>query len=108
MTTLENIQNEKYNEIMTSLRNAGFEGSLSMSTTDFGMSLYFMVDGVKVRISDHSVENTYRMQNERHFKIEKYNEAIEYFEKIVHPERFDIVYTGQVINGIKIRKYVRK
>ena len=108
MKTIEQIQDEKYNEIMTALKNAGFNGQLSMSVTDFGMSLYFMVDAVKVRISDHSVENTYRMQNERHFGIEKFNDAVEYFEKIIFPERFDIVFTGQVINGNKIRKYIRK
>lgn len=97
-----------YEIIYDELTKAGFEGQLTESNTDYGQSFYFMVDGVKVRISDHSVSNSYRMANERHFKLSDYMMAIEYFEKVIHPERFDIIYTGQVIGTMKVKKYIRK
>lgn len=97
-----------YDILNTELRKAGYTGQITESNTDFGQSFYFTVDGVKVRISDHSVENSYRMFNERHFRIENYMQAVEYFEKIIFPERFNIIYTGQMIGNMKVKQYIRK
>lgn len=44
-----------------------------------GQSMYFNVDGIKVRFSDHSVTNKDRMENEVHFDIQKIGSDIQKF-----------------------------
>lgn len=49
------------------LRKAGFEYTYSGQSDTNGISVYFDVDGVKVRFSDHSISNKDRMANEATF-----------------------------------------
>jgi len=97
-----------HTDLYNELKKAGFEGHVTESNTDFGQSFYFIVDNVKVRVSDHSVENSTRLFNERHFHQEDYLQAVEYMEKVLFPERFEIIYTGMTIGTTKIRQYIRK
>ncbi len=61
-------------QISAELRARGIDGSFSTSETDYGCSCYFVfyansesLDKLKIRVSDHSVGNTYRMSEERHY-----------------------------------------
>jgi len=107
------------NEVIAKLKNAGFVvDGYSVSESDFGVSHYVIAfdnnnNSYKFRISDHSTENIHRMFNEYHINttplgISLIDSRIEKAEKIAFPEKFDIIYTGEVITGIKVRKYIRK
>jgi hypothetical protein len=94
------------------------DGSYNTSDGDYGVSHYlFAYDNkgnqYKVRISDHSVTNVVRMSNEIHVNVsvnweDNLNKTLERLEKTLFPERFDIVFTGQVIKGVQVKKYIRK
>jgi hypothetical protein len=106
--------------ISAELEKRGLKNNFSISDTDYGCSCYFIfyknsesIDKLKVRISDHSVENTHRMTEEYHINssnvnVEKVVRAIELY---LHPERFDFVACSEGfthrINGI-FGKYNRK
>jgi hypothetical protein len=98
----------KYKLLIETFRSKGYditEGD--NSKTNFGHSRYFYVNfenrlsdnfdkGLKARVSDHSVGNTYRLLNEFHFgnskninSLEKENVAI--IEYYLRPEKFTIV-----------------
>lgn len=49
------------------LQSLGYEYSFIALSTANGTSIYFEVEGIKVRFSDHSVTNQSRMSNECHF-----------------------------------------
>lgn len=115
MKTTEEIKSE---ELSQELTNRGIENHFSVSSTDFGTSCYFTfykneADKYVVRISDHSVENTTRVFNERHERAEKINieKVANAIELYLFPERFEFVackegFTHRV-NGI-FGKYTRK
>jgi hypothetical protein len=57
------------NEIKRQMAENNIVGSfLSVSETN-GISIYFEIDGVKCRFSDHSVTNGSRMQGEKHYGL---------------------------------------
>ena len=105
-------------ELSNELASRGIENHFSVSSTDFGTSCYFTFyknesDKYVIRISDHSVENTTRLFNERHeransINITKVANAVELY---LFPERFEFVECKECfthrINGI-FGKYNRK
>jgi hypothetical protein len=46
---------------------------IGFSETSFGKSMYFEVDGIKCRFSDHTVQNADRIKNEIFFSINDIN-----------------------------------
>jgi hypothetical protein len=96
-------------DLTTKLKDLGYVVNFgSRSETDYGRSNYIYVNkkgtqaiadngglGIKVRISDHSVENIGRMQNEIHVISGIHNAsipiAIDDIEAILSPEKFDII-----------------
>lgn len=96
------------------------EGSISTSTTDYGISHYFYVkdgdskDRIKVRISDHEATNEYRQQNE--YMLNGVNEEnIKRLELLTNPERFELKeikgrkpQKGDVMRGGKFYEKVKK
>lgn len=75
--------------------NIEYEGNISTSSTDWGISHYFYVkngltgEKVKVRVSDHEVTNPYRLENEEILNGIK-EENFKRLEFLVHPERFEL------------------
>ena len=73
----------------------------SLSNTDYGTSAYFYVNyqdraiytpGIKIRVSDHSVTNPYRMSDEIHiYRKDDIKKAIHQVDRLLRPELFDIV-----------------
>lgn len=63
----QNIENAK--NILNNVGITEFDFS-SYSDTNYGVSVYFTWEGKKVRVSDHSVTNMDRMQNELHFSFD--------------------------------------
>ena len=94
------------------------DGAYNTSDGDYGVSHYLYAydnkgNQYKVRVSDHSVTNVVRMSNEIHVQLsvnweDNLNRTLEKLEKTLFPERFDIVFTGQVIKGVRVKKYIRK
>lgn len=78
------------------LTRYGINVKLQTSYTDYGISHYITVqrDGetIKIRFSDHSVQNTSRMSNEIHLSSAKSKlvAGVRRVEKILYPERFKI------------------
>lgn len=86
------------------IKSIGFDCSdnFSVSNTDYGTSCYLriytdkLVDGsIKVRVSDHSVSNPFRMSSEilidRFYNEEQIKNALLFIEQIVFPERFKTI-----------------
>lgn len=59
------------NEVLNGVELKGdWHPSVSKSETDFGTSFYIQSEFGKIRISDHSVTNHDRMNNEVHYSVE--------------------------------------
>jgi hypothetical protein len=97
LITTEEIKSE---ELSKELFKRGIYNHFSVSKTDYGTSCYFTfykdkdsLDKYVIRISDHSVSNQSRIENERHEKastinIDKVANSIELY---LHPERFEFI-----------------
>ena len=97
MKSQEEIKSEQLNEELT---KRGIENHFSVSSTDYGTSCYFTfyksmdsIDKYVIRISDHSVSNQTRIEEERHeransINIEKVANSVELY---LFPERFVFV-----------------
>jgi hypothetical protein len=87
-------------ELSNELISRGISGNFSISDTDYGCSCYFTfykslesIDKLKVRVSDHSVQNTGRCFDEYHvhegnFNVIRIANSIEIY---LFPERFTFV-----------------
>lgn len=105
-------------EVIERLKKAGFQvEGYNKSEGEHGQSHYiFAMVGenmFKFRVSDHSVTNTYRMANEfciytNALSVAGMGSVIEKAERVAFPERFEVVFTGQIIKGIHVRQYIRK
>lgn len=62
-----NIETAK--SILTDLGLKNFDFSAYSDTN--GVSVYFLYNGKKIRVSDHSVTSVSRMENEFHFSFDK-------------------------------------
>ena len=92
------LEEIKSNELSNELTKRGIENHFSVSNTDYGTSCYFTFynsasEKYVIRISDHSVSNSFRIFNERHERadkidIEKTANAIELF---LTPEKFEFI-----------------
>ena len=62
---------KKYKERLSKLINEslGFDIKVSLSVTDFGISLYVEHNNVKMRFSDHGVTSFERIMHEDHYDI---------------------------------------
>lgn len=70
LRTLDKSKNiEAAKNILINIGMVDFDFS-SYAHTDFGVSVYFSWNGKKVRVSDHSVSNSIRMQDEIHFSFD--------------------------------------
>ena len=70
LRTTDKIKNiEVAKNILNNVGITEFDFS-SYSSTDYGVSVYFSWNVQKVRVSDHSVTNMDRMQNELHFSFD--------------------------------------
>lgn len=111
MKTAEIIESEKLSAEITS---RGIENHFSVSSTDYGTSCYFTfyknsesLDKYIIRISDHSVENSSRIANERHLRAGSidYIKVANAVELYMFPERFTFIANSQkfthIVNGVK-------
>lgn len=80
-------------EVLTA-RGFNFE-YIDTSVTDAGISHYTYINGIKVRVSDHSVTNIHRMTTEFHISISKLNQGVDNLEAVIFPERFATIATPQ-------------
>lgn len=62
------IQSQKV-EIEKQITNAGFSFDFKGMSEANGMSIYFEINGNKCRFSNHSVTNSDRVFNEKHFDL---------------------------------------
>ena len=99
------------------LKNRGLEYGFTESVNDYGESAYFVfyVDDTlkKVRISDHSVSNTYRMKNEIHYNTNNNlnpEHIANNIERLQYPDRYEFIKDtkGQYIRSGEKGYYVRK
>lgn len=89
-------------------------GAIQTSETDYGISHYFKVkngitgEEIKVRVSDHPVENKYRLKEEEHLQLRE--KDFEMLEHLTNPERFNITEkeVGQGKNKFIAKEYSRK
>ena len=84
----------------------------SVSKTDYGCSCYMNItDDIKIRISDHSVENRDRMSNYIHINWDDdISKKADNIERLIFPDRFEFI-TGSVVTHVKngVRgTYIRK
>ena len=94
--------------ISTELKGREIKNNYSTSDTDYGTSCYFTfykssesLDKLKVRVSDHSVTNVDRMNDEMlvnasNFDVNRVVDAIEFY---LHPERFALVPATTIEKG---------
>jgi hypothetical protein len=109
-------------ELSDELISRGISGNFSISDTDYGCSCYFTfykssesLEKLKVRVSDHSVQNTSRCFDEYHVHEGNFNSKriANTIEIYLFPERFTFVECSMKegathrINGI-FGKYERK
>lgn len=88
------------------LESRGLKSNFAVSDTDYGTSCYFVfcqnedsLDSYKIRISDHSVQNSYRMQNESCYSTDLNVENVATgIECYLYPERFQFI---PVVKGQK-------
>lgn len=99
--------------ISKALEEKGLKSNFSVSETDYGVSCYFYFykenDNYKLRVSDHSVENSYRLFNEEHIDFRSITEnrakaIAESIEFYLYPERFEMVRVAKMEIGSG-RKY---
>lgn len=60
---------EQRAEIERQMNEKGLNFDFSGMSDTNGLSIYYIVDGVKYRFSDHSVTNYDRIMNEKHFDL---------------------------------------
>lgn len=99
--------------ISQALERKGIKSNYSTSHTDYGTSCYFTfykdsesLEHLKIRVSDHSVTNRYRMEEEMHIvdvevdseKAKSIAETVEYY---LHPERFSFIPAEKMEKGKK-------
>ena len=100
MKTQKQINIEIAEEIV---RSNGIDASFSGYSDTNGISVYFVTaDLKKIRVSDHSVTNTYRLFNEIHlsFPVKK----LEPKALIGNRERKKFVLTPEMIEAARLRK----
>ena len=56
-------------EIERQMTEKGLKFDFSGYSDTNGLSIYYLVDGVKYRFSNHSVTNYHRIMNEKHFDL---------------------------------------
>ena len=82
-------------KISKGLESKGLKSNFTTSDTDFGTSCYFYFEDYKVRISDHSVQNSSRLFNEEHLDAKKVTEEsiksfVEGIEYLYYPNNFEL------------------
>jgi transglutaminase/protease-like cytokinesis protein 3 len=89
-------------KIITILKRRGIKEEYAVSKTDYGTSVYFPIynyktdEKLKIRISDHSVGNTYRMSNELHYNAKSpAKEIADNIERHLFPDRYKAIPIGQ-------------
>lgn len=99
--------------ISQALERKGIKSNYSTSHTDYGTSCYFTfykdsesLEHLKIRVSDHSVTNSYRMAEEMHVSdmdvdVEKAESVAESVEFYLFPERFSFVPAASMEKGKK-------
>ena len=99
--------------ISQALEQKGIKSNYSTSNTDYGTSCYFTfyknsesLERLKIRISDHSVTNRYRMEEEMHIMDnqvdeQKANSVAETVEYYLFPERFCFIPAEKMEKGKK-------
>lgn len=87
----ERVSDQQYvkaQELLSALKKRGLdEFYISRSITDFGVSTYVQGYGLKFRISDHSVTNSYRIMNEDFFTYDSDVEELADYAK----EHYDAI-----------------
>lgn len=75
METIITSVEKRAQELQAELQSRGIQANYSVSDTDYGVSCYLVFcrsfesnDKLKIRISDHSVTNRYRMSEEQHYQ----------------------------------------
>lgn len=93
-----------YTEEIKTIKEAlkDFSVRYCLSETSFGVSFYIYANDVKIRVSDHSVTNIFRLKYEEHYSFSCISFAINELklrvERILHPERFEkVVSTKEVL-----------
>lgn len=68
------------------------EIGFTTSETDFGVSCYLTVNGLKIRVSDHEATNSVRVEREIMFNYAKktIKEMTYTVEQVAFPERFEL------------------
>lgn len=99
--------------ISQALEQKGIESNYSTSNTDYGTSCYFTfykdsesLERLKIRVSDHSVTNRYRMEKEMHIidsqvDEQKANSVAETVEYYLFPKRFYFMPAEKMEKGKK-------
>ena len=103
----------KADQIKEELAKIAMDANYSCSETDYGCSCYFTfykssdsIEKLKVRISDHAVQNTFRMEDEYHVRESQTAEQVAVVvERYMFPERFNFIESTNrithIINGKK-------
>jgi hypothetical protein len=73
MNTLSTSVDSQLSEIKRQMDLCGLVYSFIATSTTNGTSIYFEVNGMKYRFSDHSVTNLDRVMNEVHFSLPIYH-----------------------------------
>src|ERR1035437_2321977 len=102
------------NKVHDILKSRGIDKGFSASGTSFGNSVYFTVYGenstdpkLKIRISDHSVENKDRIFNEQHESASSDPKRIaDDIELAMYPERYNKIESGKRFHSTYDNKWV--
>jgi hypothetical protein len=94
---LNKMTHSEFSEtIKKALEELGIDATYSTSETDYGRSDYFVFwnsdSKLKVRVSDHSVENTFRMGSELLVNVrdaQRIESIVAQVERFMFPERFE-------------------
>lgn len=78
------------------LKTIGINEDYTISVTDYGTSCYIVLypqgEKLKIRISDHSVENRGRMSDEMHIRIDRdINELVTSIDRLYNPDNYIFV-----------------